>query len=397
MLPSLSSRATRQTTSAIRDLLEHARRPGMISLAGGLPDPEAFPVDHLAALAAAAIRTEPGEVLQYGLTAGSVALREHIAATTPSATTPEAVVVTTGSQQALDLLGAVLLDPGDPVVVGDPDYLGALQAFRSTGAALCAIPVDEGGFDADALEDRLAGGIRPKLVYVVPHFHNPTGATLAPGRADALLALADRYGFLVVFDDPYRDLGVDGAPGEPGPHPNAVHLRSVSKVLAPGLRVGWMIGPRQLVSAVERAKQAADLHTSGLGQAVALGALRAPWFPTHVAELRAATRTRRDALIGALTTAFGDVLHVSRPAGGMFVWATFADGTDTGALLERALDAGVAFVPGAAFAVERDRSASLRLSWATAAPDALGEAATRLARAHRAHRTPRSASPVGPR
>lgn len=383
MLPELSARASRMTTSAIRDLLEHARRPGMITLAGGLPDPTLFPTAELAELAATVIADDPGETLQYGLTAGALPLRHHIVATMPAATTVDDVVVTTGSQQGLHLLAAVLLDPGDVVVVGDPDYLGALQAFRGVDARLLALPVDELGLDVDALADRIAHGVRPTLVYVVPHFHNPTGSTLSPERRAALLDLAERHGFVVVFDDPYRDLGVDGPAPDADPHPNAVHLRSVSKILAPGLRVGWMVGPQSVLAAVERAKQAADLHTSGLSQALALAALGAPWFAAHVDTLRAATRAKRDALRSALDTAFADELSFATPGGGMFVWATFRDGTDTTTLLTRALDEGVAFVPGAAFAVERDLSASLRLSWATASPAELATAVERLAKSHR--------------
>lgn len=382
MLPALSARAARQTTSAIRDLLEHAQRPGMITLAGGLPDPALFPAERLAALASSAIREDPDATLQYGLTAGSLALREHIVAITPSAESVDDVLVTTGSQQALHLLATVLLDPGDEVVVGDPDYLGALQAFRGVDAALLPVPIDEGGLDVDALARRLAEGARPKLAYIVPHFHNPTGATLAADRCAALLALAERHGFLVVFDDPYRDLGVHAPAVEPAPHPNAIHLRSVSKVLSPGLRVGWMIGPRAVVAAAERAKQAADLHTSSLSQAIAHGALTASWFDTHVDGLRQATAVKRDVLLDALRARFGDRVAVSTPEGGMFVWATLGDGTDTTALLPRALDEGVAFVPGSAFAVERDLRSSLRLSWATASPDELATAIDRLATAH---------------
>lgn len=384
MHPQLSRRAQEQTTSAIRDLLEHAQRPGMITLAGGLPDPDRFPTDRLAETAARVIRDDPTGTLQYGLTAGRADLRDHVVQTTPAARAIDEVVVTTGSQQALHLLSQVLVDPGDAVVVGDPDYLGALQAFRGAGARLHPVPVDEAGLDTAALADDLAAGLRPAFVYVVPHFHNPTGVTLSATRRDTLLTLAERHGFLVVFDDPYRDLGAAGPPAEPSPHPAAVHLRSVSKVLAPGLRVGWMIAPAWLASAVERAKQAADLHTSSLSQAITLEAITAPWFDDHLAGLRSATRVKRDALLHALDTRLAARLARTAPDGGMFVWATFTDGTDTTALLPTALDHGVAFVPGAAFGVRADHHASLRLSWATASPEALAIAIDRLVDAHAA-------------
>ncbi|MDG2025608.1 MAG: PLP-dependent aminotransferase family protein [Acidimicrobiales bacterium] len=378
----LSTRARQQTTSAIRDLLEQAQRPGIISLAGGLPDPSLFPTDRLADIAAEV--AGDADVLQYGLTAGQMGLREHIVATTTAASSTNEVLVTTGSQQALHLLSSVLIDPGDQVVVGDPDYLGALQAFRGSGAELVPVTIDADGLDVAALSSRITAGLRPTFVYVVPHFHNPTGVTLTDTRLTALLELAEQNGFLVVLDDPYRDLGVAGAADEPAHHANAVHLRSVSKVLAPGLRVGWMIGPEWLLEAVERTKQSADLHTSTISQAIAHAAISADWFPDHLAGLQAATREKRDALIGALVDRLGERLTVNRPGGGMFVWATFADGTDTNELLDAALDHNVAFVPGAAFAVAADARTSLRLSWATATPEQLTEAVGRLHAAHAA-------------
>jgi 2-aminoadipate transaminase len=378
----LSTRARQQTTSVIRDLLEHAHRPGMISLAGGLPDPDRFPREKMASLAAQCILNRNADALQYGLTAGDPRLREAIVATTPAAANINNVLVTTGSQQALHLLSEVLLDPGDTVVVSDPDYLGALQAFRGSGAALAPVDIDAEGLVVDQLGEQLLAGMRPKFVYVVPHFHNPTGATLSTHRRGELLALASHYDFLVVFDDPYRDLAVDEPAPEPASHPHVVHLRSVSKILAPGLRVGWIIGPRWLLRSVERAKQSTDLHTSSLSQAIAHGAVTAPWFPAHVAEISAATATKRDTLANALINTFGDRLAFNRPGGGMFVWAEFTDGTDTSALLEPALDHGVAFVPGHPFAVERELTRHLRLSWATASPTGLEEAVGRLAAAH---------------
>lgn len=376
----LNHHARTATTSAIRDLLDHAQRPGMLSLAGGLPDPALFPAVELADIAADVLRRDGARVLQYGLTAGERSLREHIVETTSEATTIDEVVITTGSQQGLQLLGGVLLDPGDVVVVGDPEYLGATQAFRRAGASLFAVPADTDGLDVDALETALDTGLRPKLVYLVPHFHNPSGATLTADRHRRLLVLAERFGFLVVFDDPYRELFVAGAaPVDDTPHAAAVHLRSVSKVLAPGLRVGWLVGPTWLTAAVERAKQSADLHTSTVAQAIVHAALTADWFDTHLDGLRAAGLRKRDALCDALGTRLGDRISFSRPDGGMFVWAELPEIDSTDALLSAALDRGVAFVPGSAFAVERDLSRHVRLSWATASPAQLGEAVERFA------------------
>ena len=375
----LSRTAQNATTSAIRDLLEHAQRPGMISLAGGLPDPDRFPIDQLAAASERLLRTRGRDVLQYGLTAGNAALRAHIVETTPAADTIDQVVVTTGSQQAQHLIAQVLLDPGDPVIVGDPEYLGALQAFRSREVRLLPVAVDREGIDVDAIEATIEAGERPKLVYTVPHFHNPSGTTLSSRRRERLLELAARHGFMVVFDDPYRELGEVGSrPAEAAGHPMAVELRSVSKVLAPGLRVGWMIAPRWLSAAVERAKQSADLHTSSLSQAITLDALQSGWYRDHLDDIRAANVARRDALCRALRDVLGARLAFDEPAGGMFVWARFTDGTDTTSLLESALGRGVAFVPGTAFAVHRDLRTHLRLSWSTADASSLREAVVRL-------------------
>lgn len=375
----LNTRARTATTSAIRDLLEQAQRPGMISLAGGLPDPSCFPAAELADLAADVLRTNGAHTLQYGLTAGEYDLRDHLVETTPVATHRDDIIVTTGSQQGLELLADVLIDPGDAVVVSDPEYLGATQAFRRAGARLVALPSDGDGIDVDALDDALRGGVRPKFVYLVPHFHNPSGATLAGERRERLMALGEAYGFLAVFDDPYRDLHVDGqAPDEGAPHPMAVHLRSASKVLAPGLRVGWTIGPPWLTAAMERSKQSADLHTSTLSQALVLGARQAAWFPGHLEAIRCTMRTKRDSLCDALDERFGERITFRRPDGGMFVWAQLHGDITTDELLPAALDRGVAFVPGSAFAVDRDLSSHLRLSWATASPDELVEAVDRL-------------------
>ncbi len=359
----------------------------MISLAGGLPDPSRFPTDELATIAQAVLRSDGARTLQYGLTAGELDLRHHIVATTPAATSIDEVVVTTGSQQGLWLLAESLLDPGDTVVVSDPEYLGATQAFRRAGADLVSVPTDAEGLDVEMLEARLRAGTRPKFVYLVPHFHNPSGTTLSADRHTRLLALAEQHGFLVVFDDPYRDLQAEGpAPVEPSPHPMSVHLRSSSKILAPGLRVGWTVAPRWLAQAVERTKQAADLHTSTVSQAIVLGALTADWYPHHLDGLRDATRVKRDALCAALRGRLGDRVEFDRPSGGMFVWARVVGLADTplattDELLPAALDRGVAFVPGSAFAVDRDLSAHLRLSWATASAEELEVAVDRLAAA----------------
>ena len=384
--PALSARAAATPSSAIRDLLEQAARPGMISLAGGLPDPERFPVEALRDATATVLSEQPVAALQYGETRGAEAARAAFAARIRSegelAIEPDDIVVTTGSQQALDLLARVLLDPGDGVIVSDPDYLGALQVFRGHGAALHPVPVDVDGMQVDVLEDLLSHGLRPKLLYLVPNFHNPTGASLSAERRSRIAELSALFGFVVVEDDPYRDLWIHTEPMPmPGDPDLTVRLRSVSKILAPGLRVGALVGPEWLTDAVITAKQSTDLHTASLNQLVVAEALTSDWLDAHLAALRISYTAKRDALLVALERAFGARVACNRPAGGMFVWVRFADVSDTSELLPRALANNVCFVPGSAFAVDRDLARHARLSYATATPNQLGAAVGRLAAA----------------
>lgn len=371
-------------SSVIRDLLEHAKRPGVISLAGGIPDPSLFPVAEIAQSAQRVLERD-SDVLQYGLTNGEHNARMAVAPLLGQPADPDRIVVTTGSQQGLDLLTKVLINPDDVVLVGDPSYLGALQAFRSHGATLHPLPVDEAGLVVDALEDYLntPGSPRPKFVYVVSNFQNPTGVVLSEARRSQLVLLAEEHGFLVVEDDPYGQLRYDGvAPPPIGPgSESVVRLRSTSKVLAPGLRVGWMEGPRWLIDAVVVAKQSADLHTSTLSQAIVADLLSdTDWFSEHVGHIRGQYRLRRDAICDALDSSFGSGVTYQRPEGGMFVWARFGD-VDMTELLPTALDLGVAFVPASAFMIRSGGSSSARLSFASLDPADFQTATDRLAAA----------------
>lgn len=369
--------------SAIRDLLALTARPEVISLAGGLPGTDLLPRERIGAALAAAV-ADP-DAVQYGETAGLRRLREvvaeHESRRLGRTVDPVGVVVTSGSQQALDLVARALLDPGDPVVVEDPVYVGALQVFQAAGAGLHAVPVDADGMAVDVLADRLAAGLRPRLVHTVSSFHNPRGATLSPPRRVRLAELAECYDFLVVEDDPYGLLAFDGPP----PVPVAAHgdrvvrLGSASKVLAPALRVGWLTGPAALCAAVERLKQCTDLCTSSLTQIVAAELLADhAWFARHLDTLRAALRERAAALTGAVATVFGDAVTCSVPTGGMFCWVEFADGTRPADLLPRALEHGVGYVPGTAFAVGHDLSDAARLCFASNPPERLHTAVERL-------------------
>jgi 2-aminoadipate transaminase len=385
--PSLSRRSTLIASSEIRDLLRLAQRPGVISLAGGLPDPAAFPIEAIAAAATHAISSDPATALQYGPTEGDDRLRAWVAdrhtRQTGRATAIDQVVVTTGSQQALALIARVLADAGDVAMVEDPGYLGALQAFRGDGLALAGVKVDHEGLDSDHLESLLASGVQPRFVYTVPSFQNPTGSTMSPDRRAHLAGLSDLHGFVIIEDAPYAELCFDAAPPPPVASltDRVVSVGTLSKVLAPGLRVGWVIAAPDVAAAIVRAKQASDLHTSSLSQAIAVELTsQQEWLDDQVAAIARRYRDRAETLHVALVDRFGERLRCTAPRGGMFLWAT-VHGIDSRALLATAIDQGVAFVPGSAFSVERDLANALRLSFATATTTELVEAVERLGEA----------------
>jgi 2-aminoadipate transaminase len=274
-----------------------------------------------------------------------------------------------GSQQGLDLVARALLDPGDDVVLADPGYVGAIQAFRLAGGHLVGVPSDRDGLCVDDLQRRLADGLRPAFVYVIANFDNPTGATLSLERRVALVDLADRYGFTIVEDDPYGALRWSGAslPSLASLSEEVVALGTVSKVLCPGMRVGYVTAPKAVAEALVLLKQAADLHTSTLAQRVVHKLVTTPGLlGTQIEQLRSRYERQCAVLVEALRNDFGDQFGFSAPDGGMFVWGSFPGSINTGALLARAVEAGVAFVPGNAFAVDADQSRSLRLSFTTA-------------------------------
>lgn len=379
----LSRRLDAVRGSAIRDLLTLTARPEVINLAGGLPAADLLPRARIAEAAARAL-TDPAAV-QYVETAGIAPLRAVIAAHESDRCArpvrPQDVIVTSGSQQALDLVARALLDPGDAVVVEDPAYVGALQVFQAAGAAPTGVPLDEDGMRVDVLAERLAAGLRPRLVHTVSSFHNPRGVTLAPDRRAALCALADRYGFVVVEDDPYGLLAFDGAPPRPlaAKGDQVVRLGSSSKIIAPALRVGWLTGPPTVVAAVERLKQGADLCGSSLTQQIAAELLAdTAWLDAHLRRVRTTTAARAAAFTAAVARQLPAVT-ASTPTGGMFCWLEFPPGVDTAALLPAALAAGVGYVPGAAFAVHADQGRTARCCFASVAEPELAEAVARLA------------------
>ncbi|MEU4342541.1 PLP-dependent aminotransferase family protein [Nocardia sp. NPDC023852] len=384
--PPLARHLEGLTSSAIRDLLKLTARDDVISLAGGLPDEQLMPRDRIALAAESALADRAR--LQYTESAGWGPLREVLAAReTARLGRPvplEEVFVTHGSQQALSLLAEVLLDPGALVVVEDPAYVGALQVFRAAAARIVTVPLDAEGMRIDVLVELLGRGERPALVHTVSNFHNPRGVTMSLPRRRELAELAERYGFWVIEDDPYGELWFD----RPSPEPvarysaNVIRLSSASKTLAPTLRVGWMIAPNTVCRGVELLKQGADLCGSALTQQIAADLLDdTDWLEAHLDKIRRVYGERARVLVGGMRERFGDRVVSTEAAGGMFVWVDFTDGTDTVDLLPRAVDLGVAYVPGEAFSMSGAHRDSMRLCFTTSEADTLQQATVRLAHA----------------
>ena len=371
--PPLAARLRDVASSPVREILALTQQPGVISFAGGLPAPELFDAPGLRAAFAAALADDRfGATLQYSTTEGDPALRRAIAARLGARglpTDPDDVLVTSGSQQALTLIAAVLIEPGDAVLVEEPSYLAALQCFQMAGARVVPVPCDDDGLDPDALA-ALIRREQPKLLYTVPTFHNPTGRTLPLERRVALAATAARLGLWIVEDDPYGELRYRGAPiapiaALPGAEDRTIALSTLSKVLVPGLRIGWLRAPAALRHALVVAKQAADLHTSTIDQAAAAHWLAHCDLDAHIAGLRAVYAPRRDALVSALPDILPEGSRWTRPDGGMFVWVRLPDGWDADDLLPLPLERQGAFVPGWPFFPAVPDRATLRLSFTT--------------------------------
>ncbi|SMF98916.1 Sulfite reductase [NADPH] flavoprotein alpha-component [Burkholderia singularis] len=366
--------------SPIRELFKHVGKPGMISFAGGYPSADLFDREGMAAALADACRDDPVACLQYGDTAGQPGLRRALAHWMASARgvhcDASRILVTTGSQQGFDLLVRTLIEPGDAALVEAPAYPAALQALRLAGARLVAVRTDGGGVDPDALAAQLAAWPaaerRPKLLYTVPTFANPTGATLPPARRAALAALAARERIVLVEDDPYADLRFTGEPVAPilgcdGAQDWTVYLGSLSKIVAPGLRIGWAVAPEAIARRMTVAKQTSDLCTAPLAQEAIRRYLDSGRLAVHLRTIARTYGDRCRALISALRQFVPDDVEWREPAGGMFVWARLTRGRDATALLKHALEHNVMYVPGAAFYASAADTASLRLSFA--APD----------------------------
>jgi 2-aminoadipate transaminase len=386
-LPDTAARLRGVRSSPVREILALTERPGVISFAGGLPAPELFDAAGLRAAYAAAL-DDAGRSLQYSTTEGNPDLRAAIAARLSArglATGADEILVTSGSQQALTLAATVLLEPGDVVLAEEPSYLAALQAFALAGAVVVPVACDDEGLDPDAVA-AAAAEHRPRLLYTIPTFQNPTGRSLGVERRRALAAAAERHGFWMIEDDPYGELRYRGEPlpslaTMPGAEDRTLALSTLSKVAAPGLRIGWVRTPPPLRHSLVVAKQAADLHSSTIDQAAAAHWLATVDLDAHVARLRTAYGERRDALLDGLAAALPPGSTHNRPEGGMFVWARLPDGWDAEELLRRALERDVAFVPGFPFFAGEPDRATLRLSFTTHPPAEIADGLARLRRA----------------
>jgi 2-aminoadipate transaminase len=380
----LAARTARMNPSVIREILKLTEQAGVISLAGGLPSPDTFPIEAMRLATERVLRDAPREALQYAASEGFMPLRTWVAAHMAEQglkVDASQVLITTGSQQGLDLVGKVLIDAGARVAVESPTYLGALQAFAPYEPEIVTVACDADGPLPEAL--RAAAGAR--FLYLLPNFQNPSGRCIGAARRLALAAAAEGCGLPLVEDNPYGDLWFDASPPPPiatAWSAGTIYLGSFSKVLAPGLRLGYVIAPRALFPKLLQAKQAADLHTPGFNQRVVHEVIRDGFLRDHVPTIRARYKLQRDAMRVALERHLGARAGCrwTVPQGGMFFWLELPEGIDATALLPRAVERGVAFVPGAAFYADQARANTLRLSFVTVAPDLIDRGIEALAR-----------------
>ena len=383
----LAARATRMNPSVIREILKVTEKPGIISFAGGLPSPLTFPVKEFAEASAQVLAQDGPAALQYAASEGFAPLREQVARQLPWPVDPAQVLITTGSQQGLDLVAKVLIDQGSRILVETPTYLGALQAFTPMEPQVVDVRSDDEGVVLDDLERKAAGA---RFLYVLPNFQNPTGRTMSEQRRARLAEMAARLHLPIVEDNPYGDLWFDAPPPPPltarNPH-GCIYLGSFSKVLAPGLRLGFLVAPPALYPKLLQAKQAADLHSPSFNQRMAWHVLQDGFLDRHVPRIRALYRSQRDAMLAALQREMQGIdVQWNKPDGGMFLWARLPKGMRAIDLLPLAVDRNVAFVPGAAFYAgegDPDADRTLRLSFVTATTQQIDTGMAALAAAIR--------------
>jgi 2-aminoadipate transaminase len=382
------------TSSALRELLKLTSDPEIISFAGGLPAPEVFPLPQIQEAADRVLAEHGSIALQYAATEGYLPLRELLVrhmARYGITVTVDNVLITSGAQQALDLIGKLFINSGDRILTEEPTYLGALQAFTAYQAQYLPVPIDEEGLRIDRLEDALRAG--PKFLYVLPNFQNPGGVTLSFERRRRLIELANHYGVPIVEDDPYGQLRYEGehlpplvkldaeyhgnGHGHPF-HGNILYLGTLSKTLAPGLRIGWVVAPAEVMNRLVQMKQGADLHTGTFTQMVAYETARGGFLDQHVKTIRRVYRERRDAMLAALERHAPPGVRWTHPQGGLFLWLTLPAGLDSKALLAGALREKVAFVPGASFHPCGGGERTMRLNFSYCTPEVIEEGIRRL-------------------
>ena len=381
----LAARAEKMNPSVIREILKVTEKPGIISFAGGLPSPKTFPIAEFDAASHKVLSEDGQAALQYAASEGFPALREAVAAMLPWDVNPAQVLITTGSQQGLDLVAKILLDPGSRVLVETPTYLGALQAFSPMEPHAVSVASDDEGVLVD---DLVAKSKNARFIYLLPNFQNPTGRSMSEARRAAVSAAAAQAGLPIVEDNPYGELWFDEEPPLPLTARNpegCIYLGSFSKVLAPGLRLGFLVAPKAIYPKLLQAKQAVDLHTPSFTQRMVAEVLKGEFLSRHVPTIRALYKQQRDAMLAALEREMAGLdVQWNRPAGGMFLWVRLPEGLDAVQLLPQAVDRGVAFVPGAAFYAEQGDPRTLRLSFVTASVEQINIGIKALAQAVRA-------------
>lgn len=385
-----AARMGRVTQSAIREILKLLADPSIISLAGGIPAPELFPVARLQGAYHEVLAHHAAQALQYSATEGITALREEIAKMMQAQGVPaeiDNVLITSGSQQGLDLVARVLVDPNSPVVISEPAYVGAIQALNSNEASYVSVPMDDRGMVTDHISEVFAIH-HPRLVYSVPNFDNPSGTTMTLARRELLLEAAHMHGVPVIEDDPYRALRYEGrdVPGllaldtrdRPLDASNVIYLGSFSKIVTPGLRIAWVVAPRPLLQKLVLVKQGADLHTNTINQMVILNLLQSGFLKDHIETLKETYQRRRDVMLNTLQAEFPAWTSWTHPEGGMFVWVTLPEKLDCVEILKVALEHKVAFVPGNAFYATKPGCRHFRLSFSNPSEANIAEGITRL-------------------
>ncbi len=394
-----SLRMQNMGSSLIRELLKLTQDPAMISFAGGLPAPDVFPVKAFEDAACKVLQTYGAQALQYSATEGYPPLRQWIVEHMDSygiKAEVDNILVTSGSQQALDLIGKVLINPGDLILTESPTYLGALQAWRSYQAEYTSVPIDDKGLQTEYLEEALCGG--PKFMYILPNFQNPGGVTLSLERRLKLIEIADRYGVPIIEDDPYGELRYEGEnlpplvvldaqhlndrPDYRNGHGfmrgNVIYISTFSKTLAPGLRLAWMVAPAEVIQRCVMAKQGMDLHTSSFVQMTAYEVLKDGFLKNHIRLIRQVYGERRDVMLDSLRQYFPPGARWTHPEGGLFLWVTLPEEIDTLALMPKALENKVAYVPGTAFFPDGSGANTFRLNFSNANPENINIGIRRL-------------------